>query len=66
MPAMAPPESLEEEDVVVAEEGCAAAGEDVEDAVVEAAIDVGDEVADVVLAVVEATWATPKAKPSYG
>jgi hypothetical protein len=62
MPAMAPPERLEEEDVVVAEEDCAAAGEDVEDAVVEAAVDVGD----VVLAVVEATWATPKAKPSYG
>jgi hypothetical protein len=56
MPAIAPPERLE--DV------CAAAGADVDEAV--EAADVGDEEeeAGVVLAVVEASWATPKAKPS--
>ena len=58
MPAMAPPDRPEEGD------DCCVAGADVEDAV--EAADVGVEEAGVVVAVVEATWATPKAKPSYG
>jgi hypothetical protein len=53
MPAMAPPERLEE---------VWATGGDVD--VVEVGAEVGDEEAGVVVAVVLATWATPKAKPS--
>lgn len=65
MPAMAPPERLEEEEedaVTVLEEVCADAGADVLDAMVDADVAVEEEA--VVLPVVEATCATPNAKPS--
>lgn len=61
MPAIAPPERPEDE-LVVDEDVCAGAGAEVFDAV--GAADVGDEEEAVALAVVEATSATPKAKPS--
>jgi hypothetical protein len=62
---MAPPLMLDDDDDVVVEEVVEADAGVLEEDGGEAVVDAGVEgAAPVVAAVVEATWATPKAKPS--